>query len=114
MWLMKRKESQRRMNKMRLISHLSSFGLAIILLVLASFSVWAAMSTLDAATRAKAAVHLSDLYEQAHYAVGAEESLERKYRLEPGPEALANHRAAAAMLVNVLQIVDRDGDTSDR
>ena len=99
---------------MKVLSRLASLGMALVLLVLVSFSIWAAITTLDAAVQAQGSVHLSEQYEQARFAVGAEESLERKYRLEPGPDVLAGHRAAGALLVSALQIVYRDGDASDR
>ena len=35
---------------------------------------------------------LSAAYERARFAVGEEESLERKYRLEPGPEIRVKFR----------------------
>lgn len=45
----------------------------------------------------------SDLYETARYQVGTEESLERKYRLEPAPEILQRHTEAADQVVSSLQ-----------
>jgi diguanylate cyclase (GGDEF)-like protein len=57
---------------------------------------------------------LSNSFADAAKAVAAEESLERKYRLEPGPEVLARYEKAAAGLVAALSTVRRDGDTTDR
>jgi len=46
--------------------------------------------------------------------VGAEESLERKYRLEPGPDVRARHSAAGADMVEALQRAARMGDQAER
>ncbi len=96
------------------ISHLASFGLAVVLLILTGFSIGAAVITQQLATNAQLAVSLSDRYEHARYAVGAEESLERKYRLEPSPEVYALHRAAATTLVTILLTIQHDGSTQDQ
>jgi diguanylate cyclase (GGDEF)-like protein/PAS domain S-box-containing protein len=51
----------------------------------------------------KRANAVSDAFEQARYSVGAEESLERKYRLEPSREIRERHAAAAASLLAWLR-----------
>src|SRR5207245_1886897 len=96
------------------ISHLASFGLVAVLLILTGFSIGAAVITQQQANNAQLAVLLSDHYEHARYAVGAEESLERKYRLEPSPEVYALHRAAASTLVTILLTIEHDGNTQDQ
>ena len=95
-------------------SRIASGALVFVLLIVSVFAVWTSQATSTAASRAVAANHLSDLYAQATSAVGAEESLERKYRLEPGPEIRASYDAAAAGLVAALGQVRRDGDVGDR
>jgi hypothetical protein len=55
---------------------------------------------------------VSDDYAAAASAVAAEESLERKYRLEPGPDVQARYAAAAGRLVDALALVRRDGDAA--
>ena len=95
-------------------SRIASGALVFVLLAVSVFAVWTSQATSTAASRAVAANHLSDLYAQATSAVGAEESLERKYRLEPGPEIRASYDAAAAGLVAALGQVRRDGDAGDR
>jgi len=102
------------MKKNHLMSRLTSVGLTTILLVLTAFSIWATLTTQQAANRTAVSEYLNDQYQQARFAVGAEESLERKYRLEPGPEPLANHKAAAAALVAALQNIAQRGDAHDR
>jgi len=102
------------MKKNHLISRLTSVGLTTILLVFTAFSIWATLTTQQAANRTAVSQYLNDQYQQARFAVGAEESLERKYRLEPGPESLANQTAAAAALVTALHHIAQSGDAEDR
>jgi diguanylate cyclase (GGDEF)-like protein/PAS domain S-box-containing protein len=89
-------------------------GLAVVLIFLTAFSGWVALSTYQASERVRHTSTQSDLFEQARYAVGAEESLERKYRLEPGVEVFAKHSAAAADLVSALGTVAAGVDGPDR
>src|SRR4051812_47302310 len=98
----------------RAVGRAASLGLCVVLLFLTGFSVWVAVATNQAAISTKRASTLSDKYEQARYAVGAEESLERKYRLEPSAEVRAKHRAAAADLFAALAFVQQAGDQHDR
>ncbi|MFL5697820.1 MAG: diguanylate cyclase [Ktedonobacteraceae bacterium] len=100
--------------KNKLISRLTSSGLTTILIALTAFSIWATLTTQQAANRTTVSEYLNDQYQQARFAVSAEESLERKYRLEPGPEPLANHTAAAAALVTALHNIAQRGDVHDR
>jgi diguanylate cyclase (GGDEF)-like protein len=76
--------------------------------------VWSSQATGIAASRAVAANGLSDHYAQASSAVVAEESLERKYRLQPAPEIRTGFDAAAARLVAALGQVRQEGDAGDR
>ncbi len=102
------------MHKNHVISRLTSVGLITILLALTAFSIWATVITRQAATSTAVSEYLNDQYQQARFAIGAEESLERKYRLEPGPDPLAAHTAAAAALVTALHNIARSGDAHDR
>lgn len=61
----------------------ASAALALVVLSLTCFSLWVAAATHQAATSVKRFSALSDDYARARDAVGAEESLERKYRLAP-------------------------------
>ncbi|HEX6675360.1 MAG TPA: EAL domain-containing protein [Actinomycetes bacterium] len=98
----------------RAASRLATAGLAAVLVVLTGFALWAAFSTNRAARRADWLNRLSDAYQQARFAVAAEESLERKYRLEPGPEVRARYQQAAASLLATLDQVHEIGDREDR
>jgi diguanylate cyclase (GGDEF)-like protein len=96
------------------MTRLATAGLAAVLLVLTGFAFWAAYSTNRAARQADHYSRLSDAYQQARFAVAAEESLERKYRLEPGPEVRQRYRHAAAALVAALDVVHERGNREDR
>jgi signal transduction histidine kinase len=95
-------------------SRLAFGALISVLLFLAGFAVWAATATQQAATQAEYASTLSDDFQQARYWIGAEESLERKYHLEPSPAVLAAHHAAVNSLAAVLSVIRRDGQAADR
>jgi diguanylate cyclase (GGDEF)-like protein len=88
--------------------------LAAVLALLTGFALWAAFSTNRAARQADRLSRLSDAYQQARFSVGAEESLERKYRLEPGATVQARFKAAANSLLAALHEVQRRGDVQDQ
>jgi CHASE3 domain sensor protein len=81
---------------------LASFGLAGVLILLAGFAFWGALTTYRAGTAAKHFEELSDAFDVARAAVASEESLERKYRLEPSAEVRKRHRAASDELLAQL------------
>jgi hypothetical protein len=98
------------MKKNRLMSGLTSVGLSTIFLVLMAFSIWTTLIIQQTASRTTISAYLNDQYQQARFAVGAEESLERKYR----PEPRAAHTAATVVLVTALHNIDRRGDSHDQ
>src|SRR4051812_26719106 len=93
---------------------LALLGLAVAMSLLAAVAIGLVMHTSRAEQRASAAVRLSDTYQRARFAVGEEESLERKYRLEPSAAVRSRHARAARELVAALRIVERSGERSDR
>jgi diguanylate cyclase len=95
-------------------SRVASAALVTILLGVSAFAVWTSQATNVAAQRAVKASALSDDFADAATAVAAEESLERKYRLEPGSEVRTHYNEAAAALTSALGKVRRDGDAADR
>ena len=95
------------------VGHLASFGLAGVLLVLAILALGGAVSTYRSANSAKRLSELSDAFEQANFAVAAEESLNRKYRLQPSAEVLKRHHEAAASLLAALDHVRALDDSVD-
>jgi diguanylate cyclase (GGDEF)-like protein len=94
-------------------SRTASFGLAGVLVVLSIVAVWGEFSTNRAVNAAKRSSELSDAFEQARFEVAAEESLNRKYRLQPSSEVLVRHRAAAAALSEALEAARRSGEPAD-
>ena len=72
-----------------------------------------AVSTYRVANSAKRLSELSDAFEQANFAVAAEESLNRKYRLQPSAEVLKRHHEAAASLLAALDRVRALDDSVD-
>jgi diguanylate cyclase (GGDEF)-like protein len=89
------------------------FALAITLTFMTVFGVGGAIITTNANQMVNRALFLSDHYQQARYWIGAEESLERKYRLEPGRDVFQMHRAAAAQLQEQLQQIAQYGSAAD-
>ena len=82
---------------------LASFGLAGVLILLAGFAFWGALTTYRAGTAAKHFEELSDAFDAARAAVASEESLERKYRLEPSAAVRGRHHAASDELLAQLR-----------
>jgi diguanylate cyclase (GGDEF)-like protein len=100
-------------SKGRTVTRLATAGLAAMLVVLTGFALWAAFSTSRAVHQVDRLSRLSDAYQQARYAVATEQSLERKYRLEPGPEVRADFQQAAASLLAALEAVRQRGGHTD-
>jgi diguanylate cyclase (GGDEF)-like protein/PAS domain S-box-containing protein len=92
---------------------LAFFGLAAVLVLLAGFAVWGALTTYRAGTAAKHFEELSDAFDAARAAIASEESLERKYRLEPSAEVRQRHRAAGGELLVQLARVRASADPGD-
>jgi diguanylate cyclase len=103
-----------RWSRSRAGTRAATAGLAAVLVLLTGFALWAAFSTNRAARQADRLSQLSDSYQQARFAVGAEESLERKYRLEPGAKVRAKFNGAAGSLLAALNEVQRRGDVQDQ
>src|SRR4051812_40846285 len=89
-------------------SQAASVALVLVLLAVSVFAVVSSQVTAAAATEAVAASTISDDYWRAATAVGAEESLERKYRLEPGAAVRASFDRSSAALTSALAEVRRD------
>jgi diguanylate cyclase (GGDEF)-like protein len=89
-------------------------GLAVTLLALIGLSVLGSASTRRSAGTVAYSAALAEAYDRAHDAVAAEESLERKYRLEPGDTVRTEHRAAGADLDRALGDIQARGGPADR
>jgi diguanylate cyclase (GGDEF)-like protein/PAS domain S-box-containing protein len=93
---------------------LAALGIVVILLGVSGFAVWSSRVTAAAARDAVTASRLSDTYDRAASAVVSEESLERKYRLEPGPSVRASYDAATANFVSALRDGAAHGGADDQ
>jgi diguanylate cyclase (GGDEF)-like protein/putative nucleotidyltransferase with HDIG domain len=82
-------------------------GLLAVLCFLAGFSLLTENDLAGRAAGAQRATRLGELYGDARFWVGQEESLERKYRLEPGPAVLQLHSSAEANLTRDLDTIGR-------
>ena len=94
-------------------SKMASVGLVVVLLGVSVFAVVESQLTARAAEEAVAASTVSEDYWRAATAVAAEESLERKYRLEPGEAVRARFDQSAAALIAALGEVQRNGNVAD-
>jgi diguanylate cyclase (GGDEF)-like protein len=98
----------------RALSRFCAAGLAAVLVFMTAFAVYEAFNINAASHATSRATRLGDAYERARFAVAGEESLERKYRLEPGPDVLARFDRATGDYVAALGDVERLGTTGDR
>jgi diguanylate cyclase (GGDEF)-like protein/PAS domain S-box-containing protein len=84
------------------VARLVAAALLAVLIALPALALWGALSTYRSGAEAKLAYNLSDAFDAAHYAAGAEESLDRQYRLEPSEVVRSLHGTAAASLTESL------------
>jgi diguanylate cyclase (GGDEF)-like protein len=91
----------------RWVMRASVVGLLAVLCFLAGFSIVTQTRDASLSRRADAANTLSSVYQDARFWVGQEESLERKYRLEPGAAVLRLHDEAEQSLTADLRRVGR-------
>jgi diguanylate cyclase (GGDEF)-like protein/PAS domain S-box-containing protein len=90
---------------------LAAVALVGVLLLLSASAILGALFSYQAGVATRRVTEISNAFEQARFFVAAEESLERKYRLEPSQEARLHHRQAAESLLAALNQVVRLGDT---
>ena len=83
-------------------------GAPLVLLTVSVFEVWSSQVTSRATARAVSAIGLSDDDNYAAKPVVGEESLERKYRVEPGPDVQAMFHEAAVQFVGAMTRVERE------
>src|SRR6266702_2880470 len=102
------------MRETHLRGRLATFGLIAVLLVLTACAIGATVIVRETSLQASEAVHMSDLYQQAHYLVGLEGSIMHEYTLQPGSAGRAEFRATEQKLSTVIQTIAHDGDRGDR
>ncbi len=98
----------------RWIVRLSSVVMTAGLIALSVFALAAQREVVDKARTAHTANVLARLFQDARFWVGQNESLERKYRVEPSPAVLADHEQAGDNLVADLHsaaAIDRSATT---
>jgi diguanylate cyclase (GGDEF)-like protein len=93
---------------------LAAIGLIAVLLVLTVCSIGATLLVREASLQTSEAVHMSDLYQQAHYLLGAGSSIMNEYVLQPDAAARTEFRLGAQKLDVTLQTIAADGDSNDR
>jgi diguanylate cyclase (GGDEF)-like protein len=89
-------------------------GASVALLALIAVITVGALVTRGSAATSATGVRMANAYQNAASAVAAEESLERKYRLQPDPTVLAGHTAAEESLQRAMGQVAGLGDGADR
>ena len=88
-------------------------GLGVVLLLLAAFSISAAILSSRTVEQANRVRSVTAAYQNARFGVGQEESLERKYRLEPSPAVRALYRDAVDAVLASLRDVRKNGNSRD-
>ncbi len=93
---------------------MATFGLIAVLFVFTVSSIFATVIVRTTSQWASEAVHMSDLYQQAHYMVSSESSMMHEYTLQPSFDAQDEFHAAAQELSDILDTIAHDGDGGDR
>lgn len=88
--------------------------IAATLILLISVVIAGSLLTDRSVIRTQRAVVLNTAYQHAASGVAAEESVERKYRLQPGPVPLRDHTAAEVEVAGALGKIFRLGNAQDR
>ena len=87
---------------------------SVALVALVGVDTVGSLVTSNAAGVSALAVRIATAYHHAATAIAAEESLERKYRLQPGPVPKAAHAAAEVSLEQAVRQVAVLGGSADR
>ena len=84
---------------------LLSLCVIAVIVILSALSLWAAYATYQSGLETNLNMKISESLGAAKYSLATEVSLEHKYRLEPTPELLRQHRLAASTTDAALQNV---------
>ncbi len=103
-----------RLNRLDLWSRVASLALTTVLIFSAVCAFASAAATRFASGEAQTAETLNGNFQEARYAVVAQESLEHKYRLEPAPDDRPAEEAAARALSQAMAGIVALGDAGDR
>ena len=89
-------------------------GMALVIVVLAGFAVWAAAASSEAADDVQQLTTVSDAFQSARYAVAAENLAVRRYQTEPAHQNIQRYRQAGRALASALATAERLGSPADR
>ena len=89
-------------------TRLAALALVLVLVGLATMAIWSNIGASRATVKVARASERLEWYTDARYDVSQEESLERKYRLEPSGTVLAQHAAAGRDVTRMLERLARD------
>ncbi len=89
-------------------------ALLAVLVAVSAYAIWSAVSTRQSAERAIASNVLSDHWAAAAAALAAEESLERKYRLNPSRAIRARFDEASTRLLGAIWLTGQDPTPAGR
>jgi diguanylate cyclase (GGDEF)-like protein len=103
-----------RLARLDSLSRAALITLAVASVCSTAFAFDSANETTRATNIAANADDVNESFRAARYAVASEESLNRKYRLEPGKAVASEHQAIAASLVSAMLDVREFGDAPDR
>jgi diguanylate cyclase (GGDEF)-like protein len=103
-----------RLNRLDVLSLIALLGLAAIMIYSSAVAFESTRTATRALNSAVSAEAVDASLRTARYAVASEESLNRKYRLEPGKGVAAAHRASADSLAGALLAARNLGDATDR
>ena len=87
--------------------------MAIVILVLAGFAVWAARSSYTAVDDVQRLTAISDAFQTARHAVAEENLAVRRYQTEPDHQNLHRYQLAQVSLDHALATVQRFGSPAD-
>src|SRR4051794_14333389 len=91
----------------------AALGMTLVLVALVVFATWSNLAAAAAARRVATATDLVGLYDRARFDLGQEESLDRKYRMEPTSETSAAHNQIGDDLTATLDRLSA-GDRAQR
>src|ERR1700686_4514462 len=99
--------------KQWLVVRLLGIGLAVTLLSLSGFGIWAIGQTQQAIAGAKRANDLNNAFDEARFQLATEEVELLEYRLESTATARLEYQQAGIAFVQALQPVFSVGDSTD-
>ena len=94
-------------------TRIAASGMTLVLVALAVFATWSNLAASAAARRVATATDLLESYDRARFDLSQEESLDRKYRMQPTSETSAAHTEVSVDLTATLDHLPA-GDRTQR